>query len=103
MQKEGKEPLLIKCGFILNLAFLIFNFAFLHSGATAQDLHPLPYSPRSLHGAPGRFFLKRTKETEKQSLPFCLRRGRYHARVGKVKSYQTKRLFPAISTRRSES
>jgi hypothetical protein len=48
----------------------IFNFAFLHSGATAQDLHPLPYSPRSLHGAPGRFFLKRTKETEKQSLPF---------------------------------
>jgi hypothetical protein len=87
MQKEGNEPLLIQCGFILNFAFLIFNFAFLHSGATAQDLHPLPYSPRSMHGAPGRFFLKRTKETETASLPFRLRRGRYHALVGKVKRW----------------
>jgi hypothetical protein len=49
--------------FRLPFAFLIFNFAFLHSGATARDSHPLPYSPRSfMHGAPGRFFLKRTKE-----------------------------------------
>ena len=32
----------------LPFAFLIFNFAFLHSGATARDSHPLPYSPRSV-------------------------------------------------------
>jgi hypothetical protein len=31
----------------LPFTFLIFNVAFLHSGATARDLHPLPYSPRS--------------------------------------------------------
>jgi hypothetical protein len=31
MQKEGGEPLLIKCGFILTFAFYIFNFALIET------------------------------------------------------------------------
>ena len=50
----------------------------IHSGATARDSHPLPYSPRFYAGHPNVF--ERTMERV-----FLDRRGNYHVLNGDVK------------------
>jgi hypothetical protein len=53
----------------LPFAFLIFNFAFLHSGATARDLHPLPYSPRSFARGTRTLLFEKNKGNPEISFP----------------------------------
>lgn len=55
-----------------------------YSGATARDLHPLPYSPR-LCGRGTRTLLDKKSCKKFQTRLILLRSGRYHAPLGKVK------------------
>jgi hypothetical protein len=58
MEKVKLKPHL-KSGSPPDLCLL--SFSLLHSGATARDSHPLPYSLRFEGGAPGHFVVKRAK------------------------------------------